>query len=337
MTKPKKITSLLMCLSAALLFSCGNSNEEKVAKQDTFRGVYYWRTSFKTDSAEKAFLAENRVGRMYVRFFDVDVNPDKYSLDTCMPVATITFADPLPKDVEIVPTVFITAKAIVHYNTFTQMLARRIYSMCELNDISPREIQFDCDWNQSTVKHYFDFLKKITKEMRNFFPDIKISSTIRLHQLSQTPPPVDKGVLMCYNTGNFRDFNATNSILDTNDVKPYLKHLKNYALPMDIALPVYAWNVEFDSEKQFSRLNAGNYDFSDTTVVTPQASNLYKIHLHGEKTKFVRHEAVSAQTILRTKKMLLDAMGSQPNIILYHLDSEQLSKYTKDEITEIYR
>ena len=71
------------------------------------------------------------------------------------------------------------------------------------------------------------FLKEVRPSLEGYFQKkIRISSTIRLHQLAQTPPEADYGVLMCYNTGDLKDFNTKNSILDVKDVKPYLKYLK---------------------------------------------------------------------------------------------------------------
>ena len=166
---------------------------------------------------------------------------------------------------------------------------------------------------------------------------IRISSTIRLHQLGQTPPPVDEGVLMCYNTGNFKSFETTNSILDPMDVSPYMKHLRNYNIPLSFALPVYSWNVVFDRHKNFMRLNSQSYDFSDTTIFKPLSHNIYLCSQEGEPDIYIRHEQVTAENILKTKEMLRKKRGYNSNIILYHLDSQQIENYSKNEIADFYR
>ena len=274
---------------------------------------------------------------MYLRFFDVDANPDTLSLDKCLPVATIDFADTLPKDVEIVPTVFITPKAIVHHRDFGKNLARRIHAICDYNHISPAEVQFDCDWTPSTRDSYYDFLKEIRTSLESYFEGIRISSTIRMHQLQQTVPPVDEGVLMCYNTGSFKDFASKNSILDVSDVEPYMKYLKNYSLPLSFALPLYSWNVEFDQNKKFLRLSNCRYDFSDTAAFVAQSNNTYLYKRDGEPDIYIRYESVSAATIAKVKSLLRKNRGYDSNIILYHLDSQQIKKYSKDEIADFYR
>ena len=190
----KKTVATLFMLFALLAISCGGSPDSALEPSN---GVYYWRTTFKLDPAERLFLSENGVNKMYVRFFDVDLNSDTMSMEKCVPVATIDFADTLPQCVEIVPTVFITPQAIVHYRDFTKNFARRLYAMCDYNHITPNEVQFDCDWTGTTRDSFFAFLKEIRASLGEYFEGIRISSTIRLHQLSQTPPPVDEGVLMC--------------------------------------------------------------------------------------------------------------------------------------------
>lgn len=316
------------------------SAEKKNSKQSLRQenAIYYWRTTFKLDDYEKEFLKKNDIRKMYVRFFDVDVNPDTLSDDRCVPVATISFNDSMPDGVEIVPTVFITPEAIKEWPSFSNFLARRIYAMCEYNGISPNEVQFDCDWTTSTNSAFFEFLKNIRLQLKRYYPNIKTSSTIRLHQLSQTPPDVDYGVLMCYNTGNFKDFDIKNSILDIEDMKPYLKYIKNYTLPLCLALPAYEWNVVFERNHEFKYLDNNNLDVSDTSYFESLGDNLYASKGGAlNYYPYVRHESVSAQKLFSVKKMMFEKNGAEMPIVLYHLDSKQLTKYSDNKINEIYR
>ena len=70
-----------------------------------------------------------------------------------------------------------------------------------------------------------------------------LSATIRLHQLKfigeSGIPPVDKGLLMCYNMGDLHRLRISNSILETAELKKYIKQLSVYPLKLDVAfLPV---------------------------------------------------------------------------------------------------
>ncbi|ANI88485.1 hypothetical protein A9P82_03735 [Arachidicoccus ginsenosidimutans] len=106
------------------------------------------------------------------------------------------------------------------------------------------EIQIDCDWTASTRDKYFAFLRSLKKQ----FPDKIISVTIRLYPYKYPDkigvPPVDKGMLMCYNLGAINNPETKNSIFDLHELKAYL-NAKHYKLPLDIALPIFGWYVWF--------------------------------------------------------------------------------------------
>lgn len=69
-----------------------------------------------------------------------------------------------------------------------------------------KEILIDCDWTEKSQKNYFYLLQQIKKE----FPTAKLAATIRLWQYKYAEkagtPPVDKGLLMCYNLAKPDDF-----------------------------------------------------------------------------------------------------------------------------------
>lgn len=320
-----------------------SSGLEETAKQGN--SVYYWRTNFSLNEDEWNFLKDNEIKKMYVRFFDVDVNHNPKFNDVCAPVASINLYSSdwdflRHLDIEIVPVVFITPEAIKSYSTFTDFLARRLSAMCfENNIVGIREVQFDCDWTTSTRQSYFNFLVDIREYLNQYFQDtIQISTTIRLHQLAQEAPKADYGVLMCYNTGDFKDFDTENSILDVKDVKQYVnRKLKDYPLPLTLALPTYSWCVEFDENKEFVCLNKSDCPVNDTSKYKLLSGNRYEVidRLPESATKYVRYEEVSAQTILEVKKMV-NRFCSNKSVILFHLDAEQLSKYSDNEIQAFF-
>ncbi len=338
-SKTKAMRKTILMCAAALLCLCGcrhkNPNNKLYSGENS---VYYWQTWYSTNDYEKRFLADHDIQTMYIRFFDVEPSPGWNEQDKCVPVATISFPrDETFGDFHIVPVVFITPEAIVEYESFTDHLAHRIYAMCKRNNITINEVQFDCDWTTSTREAYFQFLVEVREALKNYFEKgIAVSSTIRLHQLAQAPPEVDYGVLMCYNTGDFKDFNTQNAILDIKDVQPYAKYLKQYKLPLKLALPDYSWDVEFDGNKSFVRLDRYN-SFYDTAKMKKLGNGMYEItrEVPEEAVKYIRHEEVSAKTILDVKALVEKNYGKMP-IVLYHLDSVQLSKYNDDEIKAFF-
>ena len=338
-----KKTCILYPIILLCLTSCNfNTGIHKTPRKGN--AVYYWKTVLSPDKDEEDFLRKNQVKTLYVRFFDVDINKNSTFSDMCAPVATIDLynLDPiLDQQIEVVPVVFITPKAIKEYPSFTDNLAHRIYAMCHKHRIDIREVLFDCDWTTSTRDAYFQFLVDVREALKQYFDtNIAISSTIRLHQLAQDPPAVDYGVLMCYNTGDFKNYDTKNSILEIKDVKPYLKYLKTYRLPLTLALPTYSWIVMFNENKKFVTLNEYDYleNLHDTTRYKHLKDNRYEVVDPYEinVAKYARYEEVSAETILEVKKLITRHYGETP-VVLYHLDTKNLSKYQDDEIKAFYK
>ena len=221
---------LISLLLSLLMTGCSKRKELPQGN-----AVYYWRTDFRLDSTERAFLSQYHINKVYCRYFDVVINDEEAGP---VPNATITFNDTLPEDIEIIPTVYITENCMHKpYPGLAEKLVKRIIQMNETNDIkNVHEIQIDCDYTSKSRKVYYDFLNEVAQAWRN-----TLSTTIRLHQLSMKAPAVDYGVLMIYNTGDPRKFMERNPILDIRDVEPYLSRLDSYPLPLAAAYPVFQW------------------------------------------------------------------------------------------------
>ena len=93
--------------------------------------------------------------------FDVDrVENADWELEV-IPIATTLFQDTIPAGIEIVPTVYITTKAIRHDSDFAELMYKRIYAMLMRHQIrNVQEIQVDCDWTASTQDSFFGFSSK---------------------------------------------------------------------------------------------------------------------------------------------------------------------------------
>ena len=320
-------------LLAAMLACCGKNEQGKVKRQMHVakRAMYHWKNVYDTNGEELEFLKEHQIERLYIRFFDVTL---ENLLDghgpQAIPTASVRFESYLretnyPK--EIVPTVFITPEAILWIQnnglgTITaKKMLKRIRNMCSYYQITEsmlKEIQLDCDWTASTEQLFFSFCNALRKEMPE---SMLLSSTIRLHQLHRPEPPVDYGVLMLYNTNNLRAPNVKNSILSSNDVKPYLRKVR-YNLPLDLAYPAFAWDLWFQDGKFRGILRSEN-----------QADSLRKA---GE---MVRHEEVCFDEIMNVKKLVEGNLPTPKHVrstILYHLDENNIKRYSCNEIESIF-
>lgn len=180
----------------------------------------------------------------------------------------------------------------------------------------------------------------LLREMRKLLHehDIELSATIRLHQLRTELPPVDKGVLMLYNTGSLKHVDTNNSILDYEDAMVYIKDMQ-YALPLDYAFPTFGWGVWFRENNFQAILHQQNYD--DTTLYQLIDASHYRVvksHIvEGHrllKGDVIRKEVSDIKTIEQLKNQLPFAQNT--SIILYHLDEHNLSNFSSHEITSLY-
>lgn len=346
----RSIIFLCLFAMAAELLSC-RSNKPL---SNGGNNIYYWRTTFSLSENEKEFLVEHNVKKIYLHFFDVEWSYPEKQGEIVTPQATIKFNDSVPTGIEIVPTIYITTSAMEKMQTredeYAEKIYKRVNAICKLNKIEFGEIQLDCDWTKGTRQPFF----RLCEAMKQCLDSTQtLSSTIRLHQLTQSPPPVDKGVLMVYNTGNLMEMTSDNSIFSRNDIEPYLRdnRLAKYPLKLDVAYPTYGWSVVFhpgEDKYYFDRIMRRT-DFSSYPNLKRIASNLYEatseVNFSEDETGYdkvytdyqIRVERPSAGEILEIKKMIDSQLKDKThNNILYHLDESQLSHYSDNEISKIY-
>lgn len=275
-----------------LITGCGKQRPQDKSLEQC-NSVYYWRTDLRLDSTERVFLKQYDIKKVYCRYFDVVMGDNGAEPS---PNATISFSDSLPDSVEIIPTIYITEDCMHKpHKDLAEKVVQRIRQMNETNNINNvHEIQIDCDYTSRSRKTYYKFLEEVVKLWKS-----KVSTTIRLHQLSMPAPPVDYGALMVYNTGDPRKWQERNPILDYRDVYPYLKHLEQYALPLAVAYPVYQWVRYIDNVR-------------------------------------VEH-TVEADVILKVKHAMEKERKNLSNsIITYHLDKDNINRYIPETYEEIY-
>jgi hypothetical protein len=154
-------------------------------------------------------------------------------------------------------------------------------------------------------------------------------------------PPADRGVLMLYNTGSFKNPNSSNSILAYKDAQPYIgKH--EIKFPVDYAYPTYSWSLLF-RENEFKCI-VRNLDLKNETLYKKSDYNKFIVQkdtlIAGtqlQKGDMIRYETAEFKEIERVKSYLSkyhDMRNSRQ--IIYHLDSTNLSKFSDDEINNIY-
>lgn len=319
-------TTALLLIALTLMTGCKRNMDEV---PDARPSAYYWQTRFELNERERKYMEQERIGKLYVRLFDIVATGQGP-----MPNATISFEEPLPEGVTVVPTVFVDYtlfREAVDVEKLAQQTVRRIAQMGETHGFRYDELQFDCDWTAKTQERYYDFLRAVARADTG----LTLSATIRLHQLSMTPPPVRYGALMLYNTGDFRKaWEGRNPILDAEDVVPYMNYLAGYALPLCACYPNFEWKLLFRGEEFVGLLY--DEDVSDTTMYMPVDEGTYQAigmkniavakgrpFLHvapGDRVRVWRSEA---EQIAKVRAMV---ESRRPHIndqtIVYHLGGE---------------
>lgn len=347
-----KHTIPLMTILLMIVASCSRTLPPQVHEE--VNSVYYWKTEFRLDSIERNFIEQHDIRRLYLRFFDV-VAEDNHTVSPqwgkkdILPNATLKFIDSIPKSIiEVVPTVYITLDALkaIKGKEFdaASKIVHRILNMVSYNEVpNVSELQLDCDWTNSTDSIYFKLCTAVRDTLNALSgTDYVLSSTIRLHQLNKAAPPVDYGVLMCYNTGSFKNPKTKNSILDYSDVEPYLRSTIKYPLHLDVAFPTYSWSLCYRDNKFLGILRADS--IAHESITKEIENGLYQATANAQIGKtalragdYIRNETSDIGTILKVKSLIERRLQVEHrSTILYHLDSKHLKHYNTDEINKIF-
>lgn len=332
MNKTKWICFYIIFL---MMLSC-NSNIEKPATS-----FYHWKSYYEISNTENEYLEKLKVQKLYLRYFDVDFVNGQVE-----PIGKIVVKNDFKYQHEIIPTIFITNKTFKNIgNKKIDDLIVKIIQLInnthqKITEKTIQEVQFDCDWTNSTREKYFLFLQKI-KEKSNW----NISATIRLHQVKYKGktgvPPVDKFVLMCYNTGEVKNIAESNSILNPKIVEQYTTGMSDYPERLEVALPLFSWGVLF-RERQLIKLirNIDTFTFEDNKKYKLEGNSvriLESTYLNGYylyEGDEIRLETVTRETLESTSKILREHLKPK-EIIYYHLDQSIIKKTDNETLESI--
>ncbi|MBK8965802.1 MAG: hypothetical protein IPM36_03820 [Lewinellaceae bacterium] len=340
---PRRLGGFLFCLA---LFSC---TQKPPAIQPA---VYHWETHLALSHSETAYLDSLHCRYLYVKFLDIARDDAK----TIRPYALLEVLDSTGlAGRTVVPCVFIANNVFQdipenQLDWLAQKTAQALHSVG--GQFTPNqfpEIQFDCDWTSTTRAAFFSFLKK----MRNRLPEhTRLSATIRLHQYKfpdQTGvPPVDRGMLMLYNTGDIDDPEAENSIFQPADAHKYIHGAAaTYPLPLDLALPMFSWALVYRDGSLWKIIpEPATETFRDTARYAPFPAGQDKRflakqagYLGGQYLRpgdFLRVENIDT-TALRQAAVLAREidLANDARLAFFHLDHAIVHRYPAWFLTEL--
>ncbi len=327
-------TALLFLLT---LFSCDLKKNPETSLTPAF---YHWQTRTALTAEEQQYLDSLGVQRLYFKAFDVDWDGRGQEP---VPLASVEGLADLAFGGELVPTVFITNRTLQNLDlngveTLASRIAGKLEGLVAGLPNSIPELQLDCDWTESTRERYFALLE----HLRTAFSErgIILSSTIRLHQVRYFErtgvPPIDRGMLMVYNTGRVTQWAEEQTILDPRAVAPYLTRLEAYPLPLDLALPAFAWTAVYRDGKlvrlihglrskamaeqpQFTVLGENRFELRESMYFN--GDYLYR----GDR---LRAEAPTLWMLEETAALLQPHFsGRDIHLAFYHLDTTTVNHY----------
>ncbi len=308
----------MRCWLLVLLFALVSCRKETPPPATAF---YHWETRL---DPHPQLLSKYAADRLYIKAFDVSWNDGRAE-----PSALLQVDDSLT--VAAVPVIFLTNEVFTHP---TAGLAQSVTGL--LDNVFPfsyRELQIDCDWTAGTREAYFRFLEEIGSRL----PAKQISCTVRLHQYRdrelQGIPPVDRGVLMAYNTGDLGRWETENSIVDTLAIARYVDGQPPYPIPLDLAVAVYDWAAVYRRDALAYLINEPDLEeLADASRFTPLGPLRYRVArstyfggLYLYKGDLIRREIADRAGAFRLAKTLWPRVAGPESrhLIYYRIGSRQ--------------
>ena len=320
-------------------------------KKNVSTAFYFWRTRFNLNASEKKTLTDLNVSHLYIKILDIDGNDDdKFP-------TIVSELDSLPdsnNERKITPVIFITNRTFTLIpenliDSFADALTKKCFSNIAFPTV--KEIQFDCDWTETTRSKYFSFLKRTKHQIeKSENKNIQLSATIRLYQYKYFEktgvPPVNNGTLMVYNLNALDAPETQNAILDVPTLQTYLTSNKNYPIPLNIALPLYSQGVilrDGNAAHLFNNLipEEVKHDthFLKKSATTYSANqNCYFKGVYVYADDVLRIDTVSIENLEKSAELLSKKFsGSVNEITFFSLDSVCLKRYNPEELKTIVK
>ncbi|KUJ59874.1 hypothetical protein AR687_21240 [Flavobacteriaceae bacterium CRH] len=373
--------NIIFVLLFVVLTSGSCENEHEVT-----RSFCYWKTDLRFEKEDDSLIKDLNVKHLYVRFFDVDWNPyakeplpvatiHDISLNESNPEITPSIfitnevvlkantkqldslATRIAQRIQVIGTKMNEVKAdkianeIVYPKDYykNENFKRLNYDSIKSIELAKlkvnfKEILIDCDWTEKSKKNYFYLLEQMKQE----FPTIQVSATIRLWQYKYAEkagtPPVDKGLLMCYNLSKPDDLKTKNSIATSEDLAQYITHDK-YKLKLDIALPLYSWAVVFRGNKfrgilsDYDQLRNDSIKLkktSDTKYVLQDDILVGQTYLrNGDEIRIekISEEELKIMISIVKSKIKID---NQTKVTFFSFDKKYINDYGTQNISNYY-
>ncbi|MCS7036479.1 MAG: hypothetical protein RMJ33_04095 [Saprospiraceae bacterium] len=286
---------------------------------------FHWKNRLALSPAEVALLDSLDCQTLYVKFLDVA----REAGGPIRPYALLQVADTTGlSGRDVVPCVFLTNSVFYDLSDAeTEALARKVaLALADIGQQFPQpafsEVQLDCDWTDRTRQVFFLFLKKLKPLLP---PQTRLSATIRLHQYKfpnrTGVPPVERGLLMLYNTGDIQNPDEENSIFSLDAALRYLEGTPaHYPLPLDVALPAFGWTLVYRDGRLW-KIGPEGYK-------PPPYDGEQGVRTEVADTALLRQAAQAAARV---------SLAPDGRVAFFRLDSAAVRRYSADFLREVAR
>ncbi len=335
----KGFTSVVICL---VLSAC-------TADKNVSRSFYYWDKEFHLSDEDRTLLEGLNNERIYLRCFTLEWDKPTKKIRN---IDEVRLLGSWPAALEFVPVIHVK-QDFFHFIKPEQIpfianaMLNKVDSLAKKANFSFSELQIDFKWSEQSRELYFALLGSLKAALDPV--EQKLSCSIRLQQL-QFPdvtgvPPVDRGMLLFYNTGKLNEPGTRNSIYDPDVAARYVSYVKSYQLPLDIALPVFTWGVHQRNGEVLSVIqNITLSDVRKSGLFIEKAKGLFSPLMacdfkgswfkEGDR---LRVEEISPNNSLRAARQVQPFLSDkQIHVALFCLDSMNTSRYKREDFDELY-
>ncbi|RAJ79199.1 hypothetical protein CLV59_106260 [Chitinophaga dinghuensis] len=325
-----RISLLLLFISISAL-SCKRS-------QHSSRAFYFWKST--CNEEEHSAMYNYKPDHIYLHYFDVVWDERRQ-----MPIP-VSGPDKSGywywnRLTSVKPVIYIENRVFEKLSAdscavFARKVGGKIRTLTRQLSIKGNisEIQFDCDWTLRTKEKYFAFIRAF-RANENYSV---LSATIRLYPYKYAQkmgvPPVDRGMLMCYNINSISKQEVDNSIVTKEELQKYITGKIVYPLPLDLAFPVFGWYAWFRNNDFQQIVYEDARLTEDTSVFHPaQANNFISktdtvIDNHYiREGDVLRREYVEPAALQEIISYVTNKIPRHGAIAFYHWDMDNSKKY----------
>ena len=352
LSKLKKSAFLsIVCSLVFAAFIALMSFQSASTSRSQNHAFYYWKTRWEASPVLLDELRDQKISRLYMRFFDVKWN-DRHG--SPYPDSPLIFGSTPPRGITIVPVVYLTNNVFLNTSVdgaadLATKVLNRVELMLTSQKLNFRELQIDCDWTEHSRGSYFRFIKQLHDSLNP--SGIVVSTTVRLHQIKYYGrtgiPPADRAMVMFYNFGRIEAYSERSSIFNDTDAIKYSRYLAEYPLALDVSLPLFSWAIHSRDGQVLGLLEKSNLDgIKQSTNFSAEGDHYFlaksSFFFHGQyyrKGDKLILEETTPQTTERAAQLASEGAGQSRRfgtIALFDLDERTLKNYGPNEWQRIF-